>query len=164
MRKISPGALVRESVKTRLYPTDHGNVSVISFERRLGKAQKRSAQGMQHFMNSGEEGEEPEDITEVKRIISFLPASRFPSKAFQLATRERHKYRGTYYDMTRISVINVLPIDSPVFTLVEQGRLEEFKEMLMRGEASLGDQDEFGTPLLFVSCISLLETFSGEHG
>ena len=114
-------------------------------------------------MNSGEKGEELEDITEVKRVISFLPASRFQSKAFQLATRERHEYRGTYYDMTRISVINVLSIDSPVFTLVEQGRLVEFKEMLMRGEASLGDQDEFGTPLLFVSRISLLETFSGEH-
>jgi hypothetical protein len=148
-RKVSPGTLVRASVKRRSYPTDRGDVSVISYERRLGKRRKLSAQGMQHLMNSGEEGEELEEITEVKRLISFHPASRCPSQAFQLATRQRHEYRGTYYDMTRISVANVLPIDSPVFTLVEQGRLAEFKEMLMRGEASLRDQDEFGTPLLF---------------
>jgi len=52
---------------------------------------------------------------------------------------------------SRLDINRIIPSESIVFHLVREGRLQELREMLQRGEASLRDHDEYGASLLFVS-------------
>ncbi|KAK0722619.1 hypothetical protein B0T26DRAFT_749992 [Lasiosphaeria miniovina] len=97
----------------------------------------RSATTYQHFCD----GDTQEDLDQMRHTLRCLQGILLSSSRIAVNPRP---------------VVNVLPIGSPVFTLVEQGRLVQFKEMLMRGEASLRDQDEFGVSLLFESIQLLL--------
>lgn len=59
--------------------------------------------------------------------------------------------QGTYNAIPRLWLNILLSTDSWVFTVVKQGRMAEFQEMLRLGKASLRDYDELGASLLFVS-------------
>lgn len=49
-----------------------------------------------------------------------------------------------------ISVGKILRNDSPIFTIVKRGDVNELKRLLMRREGTLRDRDSRGTPLLHV--------------
>jgi len=85
--------------------------------------------------------------------IQYLPRleSSRRGNGFHAVTHQRHDRRGTYSAIPTLSINNILPFGSLVFTLVEQGRMTEFLEMLRSGKASLRDHDEYGASLLFVS-------------
>lgn len=57
-----------------------------------------------------------------------------------------------------LAINPVLPTESKVFQVVERGTLQELREMLRNGEASLRDTDVNGCSLLHVSstCLHLL--------
>ncbi|KAF2806383.1 ankyrin [Mytilinidion resinicola] len=47
-----------------------------------------------------------------------------------------------------VSIGKTLPDDSPIFSVVRKGDVEELQQLLSRGEATLRDRDSWGTPLL----------------
>lgn len=88
-----------------------------------------------------------EEVTTSITLISRLPHAR---RAIKLSTRQKHGVDGVFSFTPRLSVYNVLPEDSLVFTIVGQGLLQEFQTLLREGKASLRDQDENGASLLHV--------------
>jgi hypothetical protein len=90
-------------------------------------------------------------VEETRTQISFVPKLSQRQHGFQAVLRQYHDNRGTYNVIPRLSINNIIPADSLVFTLVKRGRMAEFQELLMSGKASLRDHDEYGTSLLFVS-------------
>lgn len=88
--------------------------------------------------------------------INFTPwlqGRTAKGQGFEAILRKSHGYQGSYQAVPRLFVNNILPENSPVFRVVRNGELAKFQSMLMRGEASLRDQDEYGAPLLFVGPI-----------
>ena len=72
-------------------------------------------------------------------------------RAMRLDMRQTHSHNGVFSAIPHLLVYNVLPADSPVFSIVQDGQLREFQALLREGKASLRDQDEYGASLLFVS-------------
>lgn len=58
---------------------------------------------------------------------------------------------GDLSSISYLAINPILPLGSKVFQLVKEGRLQELREMIQNGEASLRDCDEEGSSLLFVS-------------
>lgn len=88
--------------------------------------------------------------------ISFTPrlqGRNAEGQGFRAIFRHSHGYQGSHQAIPRLFDYRVIHNNSPVFQVVEKGELSKFQDMLMRGEASLRDQDEYGTPLLFVGAI-----------
>lgn len=52
--------------------------------------------------------------------------------------------------MTSFLANPILPMNSLVFTLVSEGRFDEFRQLLADGKASVRDHDEYGVSLLHV--------------
>jgi hypothetical protein len=52
---------------------------------------------------------------------------------------------------TRITYQRIVRNDSEVFRIVESGQVSALKQAIENGTASLGDRDEQGRPLLYVS-------------
>jgi hypothetical protein len=96
------------------------------------------------------EGEEEEVTTSVS-LVSKLQVTSHARHAIMVNIRQTHSYDGVFSSIPHFMVYNVLPADSPVFSIVRRGRLREFQALLREGKASLRDQDEYGAPLLFVS-------------
>jgi hypothetical protein len=94
-------------------------------------------------------------LQEIKTHISFIPKLDTMRHGFQAVLRQSHDDRGTFNSIPRLLVNNILPFGSPVFAIMQQGRLDEFQEMLMSRKASLRDHDEYGASLLLVSDIRL---------
>ena len=69
----------------------------------------------------------------------------------KITTRRSDEGHGVFLSIPVLWVNNVVPADSPVFSVVKEGRLEEFMELLQDGRASLRDHDEYGASLLHVS-------------
>lgn len=84
-------------------------------------------------------------------VVSFLP--RRGTKAQMLTvTVSRQAFANAYsFAIAHISANNIIPNDSHVFKVVEEGRTLEFQQMLREGKASLRDHDELGRPLVYVS-------------
>ncbi len=83
--------------------------------------------------------------------VSLVPGRSQARHAIRLDIRQAHSHDGFYSAIPHLLVYNVLPADSPVFSIVRDGRLREFQALLRDGKASLRDQDEYGASLLFVS-------------
>lgn len=49
-----------------------------------------------------------------------------------------------------VSVCNIVPRGSPIFEVVTSGGIEELQKFLARGDGTLRDRDDRGTPLLHV--------------
>jgi len=136
--------------KLSTYETDMGSLLVL-WQRRWGAA--GPVQPVQSFparfqgLTDLYEEEVTEEVTTSITLISRLSHAR---RAIKLNTRQKQGFDGVFSFIPRLSVYNVLPEDSLVFTIVGQGRLREFQALLREGKASLRDQDENGAPLLHV--------------
>ena len=90
---------------------------------------------------------EEEEVTTSVTLYSGRSQAR---RAMRLDMSQTHSYHGVFSAIPHLLVYNVLPAGSPVFSIVRNGRLQEFQALLREGKASLRDQDEYGAPLLFV--------------
>ncbi len=98
--------------------------------------------------NSGSAGRAEHEFA---GLMSFLPKESSINKMFTFSAYRRACLDGGFLGIIHLAVNNVLPVRSPVFKLVQQGRMDEFQEMLRDRKASLRDHDEYGASLLFVS-------------
>lgn len=135
-----------------------GFLSIISLERSRQKQQKqrRQRKKQRRRMFLPPNAPIPSELVyvadkDIETQICFIPRSELPRQGFQVIMRQYSDDRGTFNTIPRFFVNNTLPCSSRVFSLVQQGRMSEFQEMLHLGTASLRDQDEFGASLLFVS-------------
>ncbi|KAH7197902.1 uncharacterized protein B0J16DRAFT_329304 [Fusarium flagelliforme] len=89
-------------------------------------------------------------LTDYIMSLTFLPDNR--SHHMLVASVVTNEViAGSVSSISRLQVNRVLPRQSPVFTLVKQGRVQDLLRMLQNGEASLRDHDERGASLLFYS-------------
>ncbi len=58
---------------------------------------------------------------------------------------------GSFLSIPRLTVYNVVPIDSPIFELAKAGKTQDILELVGSGQASFHDRDERGWSLLHVS-------------
>ena len=126
-----------------------GILSVLS-RRRHGNTQLVASTGQSDPRNLIQE--DVEVVTSVSLIVKSAKARH----AIKVDTRQTYSYDGVFSAIPRLFVNNVLPADSPVFSIVRRGLLQEFQTLLREGKASLRDQDENGAPLLFVSLFCCL--------
>ncbi|KAI8719634.1 hypothetical protein NCS52_00744600 [Fusarium sp. LHS14.1] len=83
--------------------------------------------------------------------VAFLPG-KGQSRHMLLASLTRQElFTNSMTCISRLQINRVLPVGPLVFELVREGDLEELKEMLQDGEASLQDHDEYGASLLLYS-------------
>jgi hypothetical protein len=97
--------------------------------------------------------EEEEEIATSVSLVSKLQVTSQARHGIMVNIRQTHTSDGVFSAIPHLIAYNVLPADSPVFSIVRQGRLPEFQALLREGKVSLRDQDEYGAPLLFVSSI-----------
>ncbi|KAI8665653.1 hypothetical protein LRP88_03841 [Fusarium phalaenopsidis] len=67
---------------------------------------------------------------------------------FSISVSQGQLFDRSIQSIPRISVCPIIPNGSPVFRLVQEGKLREFRVLLDEGKASLRDHDEQGMPLL----------------
>jgi hypothetical protein len=87
-------------------------------------------------------------ITKVKYVPHSRAGSMFTTVFEQLVTSTQ-----AFNLFPQLQVNQIRPKDSLVFQLVKEGRLDDFKEVLNRREASLRDHDDLGNSLLAVSIL-----------
>jgi hypothetical protein len=73
--------------------------------------------------------------------ITFVPRVNYVQQGFHIVTQQYHGFQGTFNAIPRLAVNNILPLGSPIFKLVQQGRMVELQSMLRLGKASLRDHD-----------------------
>lgn len=145
------------SQKTRLknFELRSGTVSALSTESHSKNSGKQQAPGL--LTRNGEtRGDMENSVYKTDTRISFTPRLQgrtAKGRGFEAILRKSHGYQGSYQAIPRLFVNNILPENSPVFRVVRNGELAKFQNMLIQGEASLRDQDEYGTPLLFLGPI-----------
>ena len=71
--------------------------------------------------------------------------------------RQRLLYEGSFLKKPALSISALLPHDSEVFHLIEEGDLSGLIRLLSLGEASLTDRDQMGRCLLHVSINQTLQ-------
>ncbi|KAK4198562.1 hypothetical protein QBC40DRAFT_159144, partial [Triangularia verruculosa] len=138
------GALFHHESKKRSYSIGFGSISVLTHSRLWKKQCLRQVP----YPNCEDSTDDIIEDTET-RIIFIPTMTGHVRESFHAVLRQIHHGDGTSSSIPNMSMYNVLPWNSRVFSVVEQGRLAELREMLRLGEASLRDQDEYGTPLLF---------------
>jgi hypothetical protein len=121
------------------------SISVVSRRR------ARRIQQLSHLMQSHPGSLAEMEEKEVTTSISLVSILSQPRHAIKVNIRQTHSDDGMFSAIPQLLVYNVLPANSPVFSIVQQGRLREFQALLCEGKASLRDQDEHGASLLFVS-------------
>lgn len=136
-------------MKSKSFDIEFGTISFISVEVRSRKRQR--------IYSSKDHNEEELDsfVDKMDTRIGFIPRLHGgvgETQGFQAIFQSSHCYQGSFHGaIPRLCVNNVVPNNSPVFEVVKKGELARFEEMLRQGEASLRDQDEDGSSLLFVS-------------
>ncbi|KAB5567032.1 ankyrin repeat-containing domain protein [Coniochaeta sp. 2T2.1] len=111
---------------------------------------RKAAQSQTGVMSTLAPFDEQQGISrETKTQITFIPKRNSTRHVFQAVLHQYHDDGGSYNAIPRLWVNSIRPSDSPLFKIVEEGRLDDFREMLMTGKASLRDHDEAGAPLLF---------------
>ncbi|KAI0502944.1 ankyrin [Xylaria bambusicola] len=86
-----------------------------------------------------------------KITITFLPKDGRKFSMLVASTIRHGLVARRGQSISSLAVNRILPGNSRVFSVVAQGHLREFQDMLRRGEASLHDHDERGANLLFYS-------------
>ncbi|KAK6074327.1 ankyrin repeat protein [Seiridium cupressi] len=85
----------------------------------------------------------------VSATLSFLPSANVPHKRMLTISLQHIEYLDAVsLRIPRIHVNRIVPRDSLVFKLVLDGALDELRELLTQGEASIRDHDEDGRSLL----------------
>jgi hypothetical protein len=90
--------------------------------------------------------------TECVTAMTFMPTKTDQNMPMIIASEYSLKCSntGAVTSISYLAINPVLPSSSQVFQVVEEGDLQELREMLQNGEASLRDTDEGGRSLLFV--------------
>ncbi len=151
-RQHTSGLYNQSNWKTSTCELGAGTLSVLS-RTRSRKTQQLSQLGQLDSQILPQTEEE-----EVTTSISLVSGRSRARHAIKVYIRQTHDDNSTSFSIPCLFVYNVLPADSPVFRIVQQGQLSEFQALLQAGKASLRDQDECGASLLFVSvplCIDL---------
>jgi len=141
-RPCSDETIIQQEYKRKEYDTKSGILTVnTNKKRRLPGA--RSSQ-REHSIYK----RELEDFT---ATISFMPRNTRQKFMISASIQQGEFSTGSISVMPNLSANPILPVDSLIFTVVKQGRMEEFMQLLQEGRASVRDRDEHGTPLLHVS-------------
>lgn len=123
---------------------------MIVFCRRMGRGQNYGRVGAGH---SSSRSSPLEDFI---TSITIIPSAQMKIKQmFKLTTRRSDERHGVFVSIPVLCVNNILPAGSPVFSIVQEGRLDEFMALLRDGGASIRDHDEYGASLLHVSGLVL---------
>ena len=94
---------------------------------------------------------EDEEKEEFSGTITFLPLAKSGrTRMLQVSMRQDELMDVFLSTIPSLSVNRIIPSDSLVFNVVEEGRLMELRQLLGNGTASLRDHDEDGRSLLFV--------------
>ena len=139
--------------------TSAGALSVVS------RTRSRGTQQLSPLGQPAPGNQTPTEEEEVTTSVSLILGHSQARHAIKVHIRQTYRDDGIFSGIPHLSVHNVLPMDSPVFEIVSQGRLREFQVLLQEGKVSLRDQDEYGASLLFVSVLlavnvpSLLKSF-----
>lgn len=96
-------------------------------------------------------GDNDQTVEELITKLRFVPEIGTGRMMWATTVRLEDGWDGTFSSIPRLEVNRILPSDSLVFGLIVEGELEEFHELLRKGEASLRDHDEDGNSLLYVS-------------
>lgn len=142
--------VVNSRWSTQSYKFAAGNLFIISSEKSV-KRQRRDLQADDAPLLI-------ESATEYETRIQYTPEltpSASSRQGFEAIIRQFVDSRGVFSSVPTLMVKNIVPRGSHIFTLVEEGRLSEFKEMLYLGKASIRDQDEEGASLLHVRRIKV---------
>ncbi|KAH6994944.1 ankyrin repeat-containing domain protein [Ilyonectria destructans] len=83
---------------------------------------------------------------EVSYSISMTPKKL--GSIMKLTLKQYHTPDGITSGIPSLEINRMVPNDSPVFRLVERGKISDLQQLLIRGQASLRDQDEHGASLL----------------
>ncbi|KAK6082095.1 ankyrin repeat protein [Seiridium cupressi] len=94
-------------------------------------------------------GDSDDELDEFSATLSFLPSANVPHKRMLTISLQQIEYLDAVsLRIPRIHVNRIFPRDSLVFKLVLDGALDELRELLTQGEASIRDHDEDGRSLL----------------
>ena len=130
--------------------TSFGMLSVTS------RTRSQRTQQLSPVYQSGLQGQTQTEEEEVTTSVSLILRHSQVRRAFKIHIRQTYRDDGILSGIPHLSVHNVLPMNSPVFEIVQRGRLREFQVLLREGKVSLRDQDEYGASLLMVRNMLLL--------
>ncbi|KAM0808709.1 hypothetical protein AB5N19_09052 [Seiridium cardinale] len=89
------------------------------------------------------------ELDEFSATLSFLPSANVSHKRMlTISLQQIESLDAVSLRIPRIHVNRIVPRDSLVFKLVQDGALDELRELLTQGEASIRDHDEDGRSLL----------------
>ncbi|RMJ14399.1 hypothetical protein CDV36_005951 [Fusarium kuroshium] len=130
---LPTGVIIKQKRAREEIDVEHGFLTVSVNKRR--RVSQRS--------NSSENASTHRDVV---ANIMFRP-SQSPWM-FSVSVSQGQLFDRSIQSIPRISVCPIIPNGSPVFRLVQEGKLREFRILLDEGKASLRDHDEQGMPLL----------------
>ncbi|SPO06532.1 uncharacterized protein DNG_09222 [Cephalotrichum gorgonifer] len=88
-------------------------------------------------------------VEEVTTSITLIPSRmQGVGQMLNITSHQLHGDQGTFSSIPTLSVNNILPAGSPVFSTVREGRMRDFLALLRDGKASIRDHDEYGASLL----------------
>ncbi len=150
-RRMGGGVLVSHA-RMRSWHLPNGSLSIISLERLRQSQQRRQRRRVRPLraLDSAQESADAAVDADTEIRIRYFPGTGQPRQGFQAILRQTSCNQGTFNAVPRLFAYNILPVGSRVFSLVSEGKMTEFQEMLRSETASLRDQDEFGASLLMV--------------
>ncbi|UPK92476.1 hypothetical protein LCI18_003411 [Fusarium solani-melongenae] len=127
------GAIIKQKRAREEIDVEHGFLTVsVNKRRRLSQRPSSSENTSTH--------------RDVVANIMFRPSAS--PWMFSVSVSQGQLFDRSIQSIPRISVCPIIPNGSPVFRLVQEGKLGEFRILLDEGKASLRDHDEQGMPLL----------------
>ncbi|KAK3942476.1 hypothetical protein QBC46DRAFT_447683 [Diplogelasinospora grovesii] len=140
------GTTSRSSWKDRRdYDTSIGTVSLITSEKWVKRPLTLQTGAPFHLGDSSDVDQEEVLTTMLQIAPKYLSAQQMT----RLIITQYHSFHGTFTSIPRLCVNNIIPSNSPVFSIVQEGRVQDLQALLREGKASLRDHDENGRPLLF---------------
>ncbi|CEI40906.1 hypothetical protein FVEN_g1467 [Fusarium venenatum] len=90
-------------------------------------------------------------LTDYNMSLTFLPNGNRNHHMLMATITQREILAGSVSSISQLQVNKILPLGSPVFEIVKTGRIQELRQLLQSGKASIRDHDEKGASLLFYS-------------
>ncbi|KAK7398438.1 hypothetical protein QQX98_012189 [Neonectria punicea] len=130
---LPTGAIIKQKRAREEIDVEHGFLTVsVNKRRRVSQRSNSSGSASTH--------------RDVVANIMFRPSAS--PWMFSVSVSQGQLFDRSIQSIPRISVCPIIPNGSPVFRLVQEGKLREFRILLDEGKASLRDHDEQGMPLL----------------
>ncbi|KAH7268836.1 hypothetical protein B0J15DRAFT_419337 [Fusarium solani] len=139
---LPTGAIIKQKRAREEIDVEHGFLTVsVNKRRRVSRRPNSSESASTH--------------RDVVANIMFRP-SQSPWM-FSVSVSQGQLFDRSIQSIPRISVCPIIPNGSPVFRLVQEGNLREFRILLDEGKASLRHHDEQGMPLLHYAAAGSVE-------